>query len=95
MPAWTASSNAPKAARRTKGKLLLRNWLYVPLGITITLAACFGVDTIFRKVNVAFPASVACLVLLFFALIACEWLLGGHQTKKLVNAIDISVSWKA
>lgn len=64
----------------------------MPLGITVTLAACFGVDTIFWKFGVSFPASVACLILLFFALILCEWLLGSHRTKKLVNVIDISVS---
>lgn len=64
----------------------------MPLGTTVTLAACFGADAAFRKAGVSFPASVACLILLFLALIACEWLLGSHRTKKLVYVIDISVS---
>ncbi|KAF4974277.1 hypothetical protein FZEAL_8799 [Fusarium zealandicum] len=80
------------AAQNTKGKLL-RAWFYVPLGLTVTLAACFGVDSIFHKFNVAFPASVACLILLFLALIASESLLGSHRTRKLINLIDVSAGW--
>ncbi|MBE3041559.1 hypothetical protein IMZ48_03060 [Candidatus Bathyarchaeota archaeon] len=62
--------------------------------MTVILAACFGVDAVFQKFGVSFPASMACLILLFLGLIACEWLLGNHRTKKLVNLIDVSVSSK-
>ncbi|KAM5345708.1 hypothetical protein ACJ41O_011569 [Fusarium nematophilum] len=80
------------AAKNTKSKIL-REWFYVPLGLTITLVACFGVDSIFHKFNVAFPASVACLLLLFLALIASEKLLGSHRTRKLISLIDVSAGW--
>lgn len=80
-----------QAAISTRGKVL-REWFYVPLGITVTLAACFGVDSIFQKLHVSFPASVACLVLLFLALIASESTLGTHKTRRLIALIDVSVS---
>ncbi|KAK7398307.1 hypothetical protein QQX98_012321 [Neonectria punicea] len=72
---------------------ILRAWLYVPCGLMVALVACFGIDSLFRKVNVAFPASVACLVLLFLALLASESLLGSHRTRKLIATIDVSAGW--
>ena len=57
------------------------------------LAVCFAVDTLFRAVDVAFPASVACLLLLFFALLGCELMLGTHRTRKIVAVIDVPVCW--
>ncbi|KAK7419569.1 hypothetical protein QQZ08_010819 [Neonectria magnoliae] len=72
---------------------ILRAWLYVPCGLMVALVACFGIDSLFRKVDVAFPASVACLVLLFLALLASESLLGSHRTRKLIATIDVSAGW--
>ncbi|KAF4447454.1 hypothetical protein F53441_9002 [Fusarium austroafricanum] len=80
------------AAKKNSSKLL-RAWFYVPLGITVMLAVCFGVDSLFYKFNVSFPASVTCMMLLFFALIASESFLGSHKTRKLVNIIDIPAGW--
>ncbi|KAF4334688.1 hypothetical protein FBEOM_11460 [Fusarium beomiforme] len=80
------------AAKKSNSKLV-RAWFYAPLGITIILAICFGVDSIFYKFNVSFPASVTCMMLLFFALIASESLLGTHKTRKLVNIIDVPAGW--
>lgn len=56
------------------------------------LAACFGVDVLFKRLSVSFPASVACLVLLFLGLLACEAVLGGHRTRRVVSIIDVPVS---
>lgn len=56
------------------------------------LLACFGVDVIFKSAGVSFPASVACLILLFFGLLMSEWLLGGNRTRKVVAVIDVPVS---
>ncbi|KAH7146384.1 LrgB-like family-domain-containing protein [Dactylonectria macrodidyma] len=72
---------------------LVRQWIYVPFGLMVTLVFCFGLDTVFRKVDVAFPASVACLVLLFLALLASESALGSHRTRKLIAVIDVSAGW--
>ncbi|KAF7550395.1 hypothetical protein G7Z17_g5732 [Cylindrodendrum hubeiense] len=80
------------AAISTRAKLV-QQWIYVPCGLMVSLVACFGIDSLFRKVNVAFPASVACLVLLFFALLASEFLLGSHRTRKLISVIDVSAGW--
>lgn len=57
------------------------------------LAACYGVDRLFQIGNVAFPASVACLVVLFLALLLSEQVLGEHRTRRLVGYIEVPVSF--
>ncbi len=67
-------------------------WLFVPLGIVLILLACFGVHCLIGLSSVSFPASVACMILLFFALIGCEILVGDRRTRAVVQIVDISVS---
>ena len=63
----------------------------MPVGILIILLACFGVNSLIGLSSVSFPASVALLVALFFALIACDLLMGERWTGGLVNVIDVPV----
>lgn len=71
---------------------LLRSWILVPSGILIILVACFGVDTFFKHFGVAFPASVACMLLLLAGLWMCELAIGRHRTRTVVAVIDVPVS---
>lgn len=71
----------------------LAAWIYVPIGLSCVLLACWGVDSLIGLSSVSFPASVALLIVLFFALIICETTLGDRRTKKLVHVIDIPVSF--
>ncbi|KAL2047148.1 hypothetical protein N7G274_001167 [Stereocaulon virgatum] len=64
-------------------------WIYIPIGILCVLLACWGVDSLIGLSSVSFPASVALLILLFFALILCECTLGSQRTKKIVQIVDI------
>jgi purine-cytosine permease-like protein len=66
-------------------------WLYVPVGILIILLACFGVNSLIGLSSVSFPASVALLVMLFFSLMICDWIVGDRKTRALVNVIDVPV----
>ncbi|KAI5781246.1 LrgB-like family-domain-containing protein [Geopyxis carbonaria] len=68
---------------------LLRAWLYVPFGSLLILLACWGVDAVIRRTGVAFPASVACMLLLFLALLLCERALGARKTRAIVRVIDV------
>lgn len=70
----------------------LTAWFYIPIGVLCILLACWGVDSLIGLSSVSFPASVALLLVLFFALIICETFLGDRRTKKLVHVIDIPVS---
>ncbi|KXJ90317.1 LrgB-like family-domain-containing protein [Microdochium bolleyi] len=72
---------------------LLHAWLYVPLGVFAILAVCFGADKLFRLGSLPFPASVACLIVLFFGLLLSERLLGEHRTRKVVALIEIPGLW--
>ncbi|CAG7565850.1 unnamed protein product [Fusarium equiseti] len=86
-------AQAIKLAAKNNSSRLVRAWFYVPLGLTVILAVCFGIDSLFHKFDVAFPASVTCMMLLFCALIASESLLGTHKTRKLINVIDVPAGW--
>ncbi|KAK8111246.1 LrgB-like family-domain-containing protein [Apiospora kogelbergensis] len=57
------------------------------------LAACYGVDRLFQIGHVVFPASVACLVVLFLALLLAEQVLGEHRTRRLVACIEVPGGW--
>lgn len=87
------SCTALKLGLEGSWESLLRAWLHVPIGILEILLACFGVDALFKLAGVAFPASVACLILLFAGLLLCEWLLGSNKTRRLVALIDIPAGW--
>ena len=69
-------------------------WIYVPIGILCVLLACWGVDSLIGLSSVSFPASVALLIVLFFALILCESIVGNQRTKKIVQVVDIPVSYQ-
>jgi purine-cytosine permease-like protein len=69
----------------------LTTWLFVPFGITVILLACFGVDSLIGLSSVSFPASVALLVTLFFALILCDLVIGNRRTRAIVDVIDVPV----
>ncbi|KAK8066396.1 hypothetical protein PG997_013143 [Apiospora hydei] len=84
---------ALKLAAAASGQSSLRAWLFVPAGILAMLAACYGVDRLFQIGNVAFPASVACLVVLFLALLLSEQVLGEHRTRRLVAYIEVPGGW--
>ncbi|KAI0886658.1 LrgB-like family-domain-containing protein [Annulohypoxylon maeteangense] len=72
---------------------IIQAWLYVPFGIILMLLACFGVNKLFGLGSVAFPSSVACLVILFLALLLSEQVLGEHRTKRIVGVIEIPGGW--
>ncbi len=69
-------------------------WFYVPVGLLCVLLACWGVDSLIGLSSVSFPASVALLIVLFFALTLCETALGDKRTRKIVQIIDIPVRCK-
>ncbi|KAL0936897.1 uncharacterized protein CTRU02_209113 [Colletotrichum truncatum] len=96
-PRWLANCldafEAIKLASLQSAPKLLDTWLYVPFGIMAMLAVCFGASVVFQTVGVSFPASVACLILLFFALLLSELVLGNHKTRAIVAVIDVPAGW--
>ncbi|RDW59619.1 hypothetical protein BP6252_12706 [Coleophoma cylindrospora] len=64
-------------------------WLYVPAGIMVILLACFGINSLIGLSSVSFPASVACMIILFFFLIMLDVIIGNRKTSALVRLIDI------
>jgi hypothetical protein len=65
--------------------------IYIPLGIASALALCLGVDSLIGISSVSFPASVACMLLLFFGLILCDIFLGNRKVRIIVNVLDVPV----
>lgn len=72
----------------------IKEWIYVPFGILLMLLACFGVNSIIRLSSVQFPASVACLIVLFLLLLLCDCIVGERKTRQVVSIIDIPVCSK-
>ncbi|KAK2034778.1 hypothetical protein LX32DRAFT_659668 [Colletotrichum zoysiae] len=96
-PQWPAACidvlQAIRVAAIQSVPKLLTSWLYVPFGIMVMLAACFGVSVLFDTVGVSFPASVACLIILFFGLLLSELVLGSRRTRAVVAVIEVPAGW--
>jgi hypothetical protein len=82
-----------RQAFSASSKDIFRSWVLVPAGILVMLLACFAVDVLLKKISFSFPSSVACLVLLFAALLLSESILGNHRTRKIVAIIDVPVRY--
>jgi hypothetical protein len=70
----------------------LTAWVFIPVGVLIILLACFGVNSLIGLSFVSFPASVACLIVLFLGLIVLDMIIGDRKTRAVVNIIDVPVS---
>ncbi|SPO06405.1 uncharacterized protein DNG_09094 [Cephalotrichum gorgonifer] len=86
-------ATAAKLASVSVGPKLLTAWVFIPFGIMLILASCFAVHTGLSSAGVTFPASVACLILLFLALLLSERVLGYHRTRIIVDQIDVPAGW--
>ncbi|KAK3321861.1 LrgB-like family-domain-containing protein [Apodospora peruviana] len=53
----------------------------------------FRCERTYETHHISFPASVACLILLFFGLLLCGLVLGTHRTRLVANAIDVPAGW--
>ncbi len=93
LPVVSDLAVAIKLVLWSNGRRLLRCFVFVPTGILIMLAACFGVDRLLSLGGVSFPASVACLVLLFLSLLLSDVVAGPRRTKLLVHIINIPGGW--
>ena len=63
----------------------MRAWAAVPLGVALVMLVLWGIDSAIRATGVAFPASVAAMLLLFAGLVA----LGERRAKAAVRAVDV------
>ncbi|KAK5146489.1 hypothetical protein LTR04_001038 [Oleoguttula sp. CCFEE 6159] len=85
------AADASALVVRLSWQRVLSAWVYTPLGILLILLACFGVNALIGLSSVSFPAGVACMIVLFVLLIACEAVFGDRKTRKLVALLDIPV----
>ncbi|CAK7219673.1 hypothetical protein SBRCBS47491_003926 [Sporothrix bragantina] len=93
---WPVTKDAARAVKIvlvSDWRRIVRCFVYLPIGMFAILAACYGVRQLLNMGNVAFPASVACLVLLFLGLLLCEAIVGQRKTKALVRIINVAGGW--
>ena len=69
----------------------MKAWLYVPIGNLAILATAFGINELLQLGAVSFPASVACLVILFFGLLLLEKFIGEHRTQRVITIVEVPV----
>ncbi|RYC65901.1 hypothetical protein CHU98_g346 [Xylaria longipes] len=84
---------AAQLTTRKSANQLFRSWLSIPIGILAILATTFGVNKLLQLGAVSFPASVACLVILFFGLLLLEKIIGENRMRRLVVIIEIPGRW--
>ncbi|KAI8954688.1 LrgB-like family-domain-containing protein [Xylaria longipes] len=84
---------AAQLTTRKSANQLFRSWLFIPIGILAILATTFGVNKLLQLGAVSFPASVACLVILFLGLLLLEKIIGENRTRRLVVIIEIPGRW--
>ncbi|TGO36388.1 hypothetical protein BHYA_0126g00140 [Botrytis hyacinthi] len=84
---------ALKLVARLSWRRNVKAWIQVPFGIVLILLACFGINALIGLSSVSFPASVACLILLFLILNLIDLVIGHQRTRALVSIIDIPAGW--
>lgn len=68
---------------------LIRPWILVPISIVFMLYCIVGMDSLIGLGTVEFPASVACLLILFFLLVVGDWLLPPSHMGTLLSVLKI------
>ncbi|KAJ0122031.1 hypothetical protein J7T55_002542 [Diaporthe amygdali] len=68
---------------------LIRPWICVPLSIIFMLYCIVGMDSLIGLGTVDFPSSVACLLILFFFLLVCDWLLPSKHMGTLLSVLKV------
>lgn len=84
-------ANLPVQFARLSWPRLLKSWVSVPFGIVLMLLVCFGINTAISTSHISFPASVACMVLLFFVLLGSNAAVGEKRTRQIVHMIEVPV----
>lgn len=69
--------------------VLLRPWILVPISIAFMLYCIVGMDSLIGLGTVDFPASVACLLILFFLLLVSDWLLSPKYMGNLLSVLKV------
>lgn len=67
----------------------IRPWIFVPVGIILMLYCVVGMDSLIGLGTVDFPASVACLLILFAFLLVCDWLLPPKHLGNLLSLLKV------
>ncbi|CZR68805.1 uncharacterized protein PAC_18705 [Phialocephala subalpina] len=74
----------PEVAKR-----LLISWILVPFSIVVMLYFVLALNTLIGLGTVAFPASVACLLILFFVLIFLDLILSKKHMNWVLKVLDV------
>ncbi|TGJ85520.1 hypothetical protein E0Z10_g3267 [Xylaria hypoxylon] len=84
---------AVQLVARKPANQLVKAWFYVPIGIVAILATSFGINKLLQLGAISFPASVACLVILFISLLLLEQIIGENKTRRIIAVIEIPGGW--
>lgn len=68
---------------------LIRPWILVPISLVFMLYCIVGMDSLIGLGTVDFPSSVACLLILFFLLLVCDWLLPPAHMTNLLSVLKV------
>lgn len=81
--------SAPNITMSPWWDTLIQPWIFVPLSIVFMLYCIVGMDSLIGLGTVDFPASVACLLILFALLLVCDWLLPAKHMGTLLSLLKV------
>lgn len=67
----------------------IRSWVFVPVGIILMHYCVVGMDSLIGLGTIDFPASVACLLILFVFLLVCDWTLPPKHMGNLLSLLKV------
>ncbi|KAI5819255.1 LrgB-like family-domain-containing protein [Pyronema omphalodes] len=68
---------------------LVKAWIYVPFGVVVAMLILWGIDCVIQFTGIAFPASVAGMLILFGGLIGLEATIGERKVREIFRVIDV------
>ncbi|KAK9456459.1 LrgB-like family-domain-containing protein [Dipodascopsis uninucleata] len=72
---------------------LIKSYIIIPAGIIVILLFLYGVNRIILVTTISFPASVVCMLLLFFVLLALNRFAGSKRTATISRVLDVPLGF--
>ncbi|KAH3687638.1 hypothetical protein WICPIJ_001377 [Wickerhamomyces pijperi] len=74
-------------------KHIIDKYIFIPIGLLITLGTLYGVNEIILLTKINFPASVTCMLILYLILVLFAKLFGEKRLQPILNVINIPFGW--
>ncbi|GMM35093.1 hypothetical protein DASC09_024180 [Saccharomycopsis crataegensis] len=78
---------------RINNRILLHNYILVPIGCVLVLCILYGVNIVIEKIKIEFPASVALMLILYVLLLLSQKIFGKFITSHIIKVIEVPANF--